>query len=773
MRLRSGNRSLGFAFALMVAAAALGAAPRPVDPPRGARTVARTEVALSRLHGLPVVPVRVDGSGPYRFIVDWGANVLSVSPKLARELRLPPAGKDERGGASVSVGKLEVGDDAFEGMTALVDPFFEKIDADGVLGLNVYRALVATIDYPAARFRLEQGELPRADGRSILAYHADGPEEFVVDVEIAGREVPAVLDTGASRGLLLPASAEKDFVYREPLVESAALAAGPQAGTYHPREGVLRGALRLGEFEFPDPPVALNESPSFLIGAAVLDQFEISLDQKNRRVRLHRASATPMLAAAPVSDIVAHAASGGGAGAAFPDTVFGRRVRAYFDAFNSGEDARMTAFFEQNVSPEMLRKRTLAERLRTFREMREINRRFRVDRVEEGPDGSITVFAENGVGQWRRFEFLPEDDAGRHFGGFRVEDADPPGAGNRAPEPAPAPKASDAETAAAADALLSDLAGREEFSGTVLIARHGKPFFAKAYGLANREFHAPCTLDTKFNIGSMNKFLTTIAIGQLAASGKLSLDDTIRKWLPDYANAYADRVTIGQLVTHRSGMGDMFTPRFAAIPPLEIRRLEDYLPAFEKDPLKFEPGEKQQYSNAGFVVLGLIVQKASGEDYYDYVGKHVLAPAGMRDTASFEVDEIVPGRAEGYTLDGPPGPDGKPMARRAVFTHPGRGSSAGGGYSTAADLLKLDRAIRDGKLLPPEWSAWAVAHDAGKAPEKGMVLSGGFGFAGGSPGTNAVMLMNLDRDTTVVVLSNLDPPSAETVAQKIRGWLPK
>jgi D-alanyl-D-alanine carboxypeptidase len=220
-------------------------------------------------------------------------------------------------------------------------------------------------------------------------------------------------------------------------------------------------------------------------------------------------------------------------------------------------------------------------------------------------------------------------------------------------------------------------------------------------------------------------------------------------------------------------MGDMFTPRFAKIPPLEIRSLEDYLPAFEKDPLQFEPGERQQYSNAGFIVLGLIVQKASGEDYFDYVKRHVLAPADMQSTASYEVDEIVPGRAEGYTLDGPPGPDGKPMPRRAVFTHPGRGSSAGGGYSTAGDLLKLDRALRDGKLLSAQWSAWAVSHDAGKAPEPGAVLSGGFGFAGGSPGTNAVMLMNFDSGTTVVVLSNLDPPSAETVARKIRGWLPK
>ncbi len=137
---------------------------------------------------------------------------------------------------------------------------------------------------------------------------------------------------------------------------------------------------------------------------------------------------------------------------------------------------------------------------------------------------------------------------------------------------------------------------------------------------------------------------------------------------------------------------------------------------------------------------------------------------------------LVPNRAEGYTMDGPPGGNGAPVARRAAFAHPGRGNSAGGGYSTAGDLLKLDQAFRSGKLLPPEWTAWAVSHDA---PMQSAVagstatLSGGFGFAGGSPGTNAVMLMNFDAGTTVIVLSNLDPPSAESVEQQIRGWLPK
>jgi CubicO group peptidase (beta-lactamase class C family)/predicted aspartyl protease len=759
--------------------AGLEASPRPVDPPRRTSAIARTEVPLSRLRGLPVIPVSVNGAGPFRFIVDWGANVLSISPKIARELHLPESGKGPQGNPNVSVAELRIGDDAFSGMTALVDPFFDTIDADGVVGLNAYRGLVATIDYPGSRFRLERSELPGADGKTILDYRAEGQEEFVVSVEVAGRNVSAVLDTGASRGLLLPAAAEKDFAYREPMAESSGIATGPQAGTYHPREGVLSGTLKIGQFEFPDPAVTLNESPSFLIGAAVLEKFEISLDQKNRRVRLLRRDPSPVPAPNPgprPPDITAHATAADKGEARFPATALGRRVRTYFDAFNSGDAARMKAFYEENFTAESLRQRPPEARLRVFAEMRGVNRSFRVDRVVEQSDGSIMVLAENARGEWREMTFADEKDAEHHLAGMRVEDAEPPAGSAAPPPPPPEPKRSDAEAAAAAEALASRLAAEGTFSGVILLARNGRPFFEKAYGLANREFNAPCTLETKFNIGSMNKFLTTIAIGQLAASGKLSLDDTIRKWLPAYPNAYADRVTVGELVRMRSGMGDMFGPKALATPPLQVRALEDYLPWFQDDPLRFEPGTKEGYSNAGFIVLGLIVQKASGEDYYDYVRAHVLAPAGMTNTDSWAVDEVVPGRAEGYTREGPPAPGGEPVIRRAVFNNPGRGSSAGGGYSTAGDLLKLDQALRAGKLLPPEWAAWAASRlerPSPPGPGGKPALAGGYGFAGGSPGTNAVMSMNFDSGTTVIVLSNLDPPAAESVAKEIRGWVPR
>jgi CubicO group peptidase (beta-lactamase class C family)/predicted aspartyl protease len=764
------------AVALAVACAA-GAAPRPVDPPRATRAVPRTEVPLLRLRGLPVVEVSVNGSIPRRFVIDWGANILAVSPRLVRELHLAKPAGGAGGGEKVAVNEIRIGDDVFEGLTALVDPFFDTSEADGVLGLNLYGDLLATIDYPRGRFRLERAALPKADGKTILDYREHGQEQFTVSVEIAGKTVPAVLDTGASRGLLLPDAAANDFRYREPLAESKDFASGPQAGKYHPREGVLDGPLRIGAFEFPDPPVSLNESPSFLIGAAVLEKFEISLDEKNRRVRLVRKDDSPIRTPRPTAPPAPAVAPVPGTEAKFPATPLGRRVQAYLDAFNSGDDSKMKAFFQENFSSASLNRNSVDEHMTFYGRMKDMDRRFHVERVAEEKDGSLTVLATNAGGEWRKLSFLAEAGAERKLEAFRIEVASPPvGLVPGTGEPSEPPKRSDVEAAAAADALASDLTAQGKFSGAILLARKGRPFFEKAYGLANREFNVACTLETKFNIGSMNKFLTTIAIGQLAAAGKLSLGDTIRRWLPDYRNAYADRVTVAQLVAMKSGMGDMFGPKSERTPPLEIRRLEDYLPLFQEDPLHFEPGTRQEYSNAGFVVLGLIIQKASGEDYYDYVRRHILAPAGMSSTDSFEVDEVVPDRAEGYTMHGPPGKNGEPVARRAIFAHPGRGSSAGGGYSTVGDFLKLDGAFRAGKLLPREWMVWAVSHDdpskepvAGEAP----ALTGGYGFAGGSPGTNAAMLMNFDAGTTVVVFSNLDPPSAEALAKQIRGWLPK
>lgn len=289
---------------------------------------------------------------------------------------------------------------------------------------------------------------------------------------------------------------------------------------------------------------------------------------------------------------------------------------------------------------------------------------------------------------------------------------------------------------------VDSLARTGEFSGVVLVARGGVPQFERAYGMSDREAGRPNNLETAFNLGSINKFFTGIAIRQLAAAGKLTVDSSLAKAWPDYPNQdVARRVTIRQILEHRSGIqGNIF-----GAPPgktrHDVRSLGDYFELFKNQPLQFEPGSRQQYSNAGYIVLGLLVERLSGESYYEYVRRHIYEPAGMTRTASWPVDSLPPNTALGYT-----GGAGN------TDLLPGRGSSAGGGYSTAHDLLRLITALRENK----------VPH----APAAGRV-----GVAGGAPGINAVMEGDLGGGYDVIVLANLDPPAAERMAETIRGAL--
>lgn len=299
---------------------------------------------------------------------------------------------------------------------------------------------------------------------------------------------------------------------------------------------------------------------------------------------------------------------------------------------------------------------------------------------------------------------------------------------------------------------LDSLVAAGEFSGVVLIAKDGAPVFERAYGLADREAGAANTLETAFNLGSINKLFTQIAIRQLAEAGKLNLDSTLARAWPDYPNQdVARRITIRQLLQHRSGVGGNI---FGAPPGKtrgDIRRLTDYLPLFVNEPLQFEPGTNQRYSNAGYIVLGLLIERLSREDYYDYVRRHIYQPAGMTRTGSWTVDSLPPNTAIGYTRGAQDAPPSTPIGPNTALL-PGRGSSAGGGYSTAHDLLRLLNALRASKIPG--------------GPQASMV-----GVAGGAPGINATLEGDLPGAYDLIVLANLSPPTAERVSRIVRGWL--
>ena len=312
-----------------------------------------------------------------------------------------------------------------------------------------------------------------------------------------------------------------------------------------------------------------------------------------------------------------------------------------------------------------------------------------------------------------------------------------------------------------AAAHIDNEAAAGEFSGVVVIARDGQPLLEKVVGQARREQEVPNTIATRFNIGSITKVFTRVMITQLLEEGRLTFDDTIARHLPDYPDTeIAGKVTIQQLLDMSSGLGDFFGERYDASPKDEIIELSDYLKLFAGQPLEFEPGTSKRYSNAGYIVLGLIIEKLTGKPYAEAAATRVFKTAGMTGSALLARSDLPDDAAFGYTregwiatLQGGEPPTGE--WRLNFDSLPGRGSSAGGSYSTAHDLLAFDRALAAGTLCDPTY--WRNY--------------GGTGFAGGAPGINAVLESDWDKGWTIVVLANLDPTAAMRLAGSLREIL--
>jgi len=421
-------------------------------------------------------------------------------------------------------------------------------------------------------------------------------------------------------------------------------------------------------------------------------------------------------------------------------------LMAYIEAFNSGSPDRMKEFFESHFAASALQETPVAQRLTRYENGRLQLKSLSVERVVAERPWQTHVLVKTGNGASVILRGMVEKTPPYKLLAIMLELVEDPDDID-----VPDPKADEREFAAAVRGFLEELAKADEFSGVVLVARNGRVLFHEAYGYADREKKVPNRRDTKFNLGSINKNFTRLAIHQLADRGKLSLEDPIKKFLPDYPNAQAaEKVTVRYLLGMTSGIGDFFGARYDATPKEKIRALRDYLPLFADRPLEFEPGTNNRYSNGGYVVLGLIIEKASGQDYYDYVRENIFKPCGMSDTDSYPRDADVPNLARGYAREGRAG-------KGRVLNHatlPGRGSSAGGGYSTAGDLLKYVQALKDGKIALPDSAS-------------------GLAIAGGAPGINSTLDWDPRSGDVVIVLTNFDPPTAGRASRQILNWLPQ
>ncbi len=428
----------------------------------------------------------------------------------------------------------------------------------------------------------------------------------------------------------------------------------------------------------------------------------------------------------------------------------GKRVLAYFAAFNSGDEQKLKDFFLENLTADALKERPVAPRLEFHRRVRADFQSFEIKTIVSVSDTEIELYVQGKTGGWAQYSFAFENAAPHKMRGWQIEQTDAPAAAEKSKFPAPT---NQTELLSTVEKYLSEQLSEDKFSGVVVIAKNDKPIFTKAFGLANKETKTPNNTDTKFNLGSINKIFTRIAIGQLIAQRKISLEDKLGKFLPDYPNKEAaEKVSVRQLVTMKSGVGDFFGEKFNAMPKDKLRKNSDFIPLFSDIPLAFEPGTQEQYSNGGYILLGAIIEKVSGKSYYDYVRENIFKVAGMSDSDSFETDKTPPNTANGYTRRNPQG-----ELINNIDSRPFRGSAAGGGYSNAADLLKFSLALKSGKL--------SIPGDDGK-PRK----DSGLGIAGGSNGINAVFEVNPQTGYTIIVLSNYDPPSAEKIGTQIRDW---
>jgi CubicO group peptidase (beta-lactamase class C family) len=445
-----------------------------------------------------------------------------------------------------------------------------------------------------------------------------------------------------------------------------------------------------------------------------------------------------------------------------PDTLAGKQLAAFLEAFNSGRNEPLRHFFathfvELQRADEMARQdaglhKTLGDFL-----VRKI--------VQSSPQAITAIVQSKFTENWQQIDVRVAEQAPHKILEFGHGYVLPPAV------LAPQQKLTQDEIRRKVDALMKKLVEGDAFSGAILVAKDGKPIYEEAFGMASRVWKMPARIDTKFNIASLSKMFTAVAVAQLVEQGKLSYEDPVGKILPDYPNQdVAQKVTVHHLLTHTSGLGSKTLGSFRQ----GFRSIKEYLPSLAKESPRFEPGTKFDYSNDGYLILGVIIEKASGRDYYDYIRKHVYKPAGMVHSDSYELDSDPQHLATGY-MDGPNG-----TRRNNVFTLPVKGLPYGLGYSTVGDLLKFDAALRNHKLLSAKSTAimWESKTDNLSRRQQygyGFFISQyngarAVGHGGGWSGVTNRMDMFPDLGYTYVVLSNYD---AETpaVSFKLREWL--
>ena len=309
------------------------------------------------------------------------------------------------------------------------------------------------------------------------------------------------------------------------------------------------------------------------------------------------------------------------------------------------------------------------------------------------------------------------------------------------------------------EALVRSFEAREHFSGVVLVARYGEVLFRKAYGLANREWEIPNTVDTKFRIGSITKQFTAFLTMQLVEQGKIELSGKLGDYLPYYRKDTGNRITIHHLLTHTSGL-PMFSKKPLPEDHVGPYPVKEFVEKYCSDDPGFEPGSGFLYSNGGYFLLGAVIESVTGKIYEECLDRMILKPAGMMDTGYDHTERILPKRASGYGID-------NGVLFNARCQNMSIPFAAGALYSTVDDFLLWDKALDSGKLLSKNLTeamlsphvagenygyGWYVEKDTSTDPSRRVTVCS---HGGGITQFNNLIVRRIEEGILIVIFSNV------------------
>ena len=298
------------------------------------------------------------------------------------------------------------------------------------------------------------------------------------------------------------------------------------------------------------------------------------------------------------------------------------------------------------------------------------------------------------------------------------------------------------------------LTANDKFSGCIQISTRDECLFKESYGYASRAYMIENNIDTKFNIASVGKSITSVAILHLAEKGILDLFVPITRYCDSIIpKIISDKITIQHLLTHTSGLGDFFNNVYSSSYQTAYLELNDFKKIIKDSQISFEPGSKQAYSNLGYLLLGFIIQNMANTDYYNYIEKNIFEKAGMNDSGFWFYDEVLENAATAYFFD-----DMYKKWRCFANRPSARGTSCGGCYSTVGDLTKFMNALFNGTFIGSELLKEAItAKPELHSPSYGYgfyVSDDEIGHSGDGIGVNAKLIRKKDG-MVIAILSNL------------------